>query len=65
MLCSDLQLIHSFIPNWHDQPLDYTALGSNVVAPMPIMDYARDKFHYGVLTHRHLAQVFTSLLVLE
>jgi hypothetical protein len=65
MLCSDLQLIHSFIPNWHDQPLDYTALGSNVVAPMPIMDYARDKFHYGVLTHRRLAQVFTNLLELE
>jgi hypothetical protein len=57
--------IHSFIPNWHDQKLDYTVLGSNVVAPMPMIDRARDKFHYGVLTHRRLAQVFTNLLELE
>jgi hypothetical protein len=65
MLCSDLQLIHSFIPNWHDQKLDYSVLGSSVVAPMPMIDRARDKFHYGVLTHRRLAQVFTNLLELE
>lgn len=62
MLCSDLQIIHSFIPDWHDQVVDYTTLGSNVVAPMPIIDHARDKFHYGVLTHLRLAQVFTNLL---
>jgi len=29
------------------------------------MDYARDKYHYGVSTHRRLAQVFTNLLALE
>lgn len=62
-LCTGLQVIHSFIPQWHDQSVDYSMLGPTVVKPITITDYARDRFHYGILTHQHLAQVFTSLLV--
>lgn len=62
-LTGNTKLIHSFIPNWHDQPVDYLALGNTVVAPTKQLDVARDGFHYGPLTHLILAQQLTSLLV--
>ena len=64
-LCENLQVIHSFIPDWHDQFVDYAALGQGIVAPYDMLDFARDKFHYGILTHQLLARAFTNLLVLE
>ncbi len=58
----DTKLIHSFIPNWHDQEIDYSQLGNNVIPPLPMLDYARDSFHYGANTHRALAAAITTLL---
>jgi hypothetical protein len=62
MLCKNTQVIHSFIPNWHEHPLNYTSFGTNVIAPCIISDFARDKFHYGAETHQQLADTFTNLL---
>jgi hypothetical protein len=60
--CAGLQVIHSFIPNWHDSPVDYTQFAGTVITPCVLQDLARDKFHYGVLTHQHLANVFNRVL---
>lgn len=58
-------VIHSFISDWDPVGIDYTARGSNILAPIKKQDLARDGFHYGVETHytlaRRLANV-TSLL---
>lgn len=65
LICStagDIKLIHSFIPNWHDQEIDYDNLGKNIIPPLPILDHARDNFHYGPSTHRALAAAITNLL---
>jgi hypothetical protein len=53
-------VVHSFIPNWHANPVDYSV--SNVVLPFKQIDYARDGFHYGPSTHAQLAKKITSLL---
>jgi hypothetical protein len=55
-------VVHSFITNWHTQPIDYTALGSNVIPPVAKIDLARDGFHYGVATNQQLARSITNLL---
>ena len=59
----DVPVIHSFITNWHTQPVDYTELGANVIPPVAKIDLARDGFHYGIKTNYRLAKQFTSLLV--
>lgn len=59
------KLIHSFIPGWHDQEIDYSLLGKNTIPPLPILDHARDSFHYGPNTHRALAAAVTTLLDFE
>ena len=51
-------VVHSFIPDWHDQPVDYTQLSGSIVPPVIIKDLARDGFHYGVKTHQSLADYF-------
>ena len=61
-LAGDIKLIHSFICNWHDQPVDYSVLGPNVIPPLPQLDFARDGFHYGPQTHQMLANTITNLL---
>jgi len=61
-LTGNIKLIHSFIRNWHDQPVDYSELGTNVIAPVSQLDLARDGFHYGPRTHQVLADQITSLL---
>ena len=53
-----IPVIHSFITNWHDQPVDYSQLPGIVVLPIAIKDFARDGFHYGVQTHCSLANHF-------
>jgi len=58
----NIKLIHSFIPNWHDQEIDYDKLGKNIIPPIPMLDRARDNFHYGLRTHRALAAAITNLL---
>jgi len=62
-LAGDTKLVHSFIPNWHNQTIDYAELGTNVISPMTQLDFARDGFHYGPRTHLELANKITSLLV--
>lgn len=61
----NVKLIHSFIPDWHDQDVDYSLLGKDIIPPMPMLDYARDNFHYGPNTHRALATAITTLLDFE
>ena len=58
----DIKLIHSFIPNWHDQKINYGKLGKNIIPPLPMLDRARDNFHYGLRTHQALAAAITNLL---
>jgi len=53
-------VIHSFIPNWHPQPVEYNS--SNLIQPIKQIDFARDGFHYGVQTHLALAKQITNLL---
>lgn len=64
-LTQGIKVVHGFIPNWHDQPVDYHAFGRNVLPPVTQLDFARDGFHYGIQTHRKLADQITSLLVRE
>lgn len=64
ILAGNINLIHSFICNWHDQPVDYLSLGQNVIPPMIQLDFARDGFHYGPKTHRNLSDKITNLLAL-
>ena len=64
-LAGDIKLVHSFISNWHDQPVDYTKLGKNIIPPLTQLDFARDGFHYGPITHCNLANQITNLLVDE
>jgi hypothetical protein len=61
-LAGDIKIVHSFIPNWHDQSVNYAALGNNILSPVLQIDQARDGFHYGVETHRRLAKKITTLL---
>jgi len=61
-LAGKTQLIHSFICNWHDGPVDYSNLGENIISPLQQLDFARDGFHYGPKTHLELATKLTSLL---
>jgi hypothetical protein len=51
-------VVHSFISNWHDQPVDYDQFPGSVVPPVAKQDLARDGFHYGAKTHQHLADRF-------
>lgn len=60
-----VHVVHSFITDWHPTDIDYAALGSNVIAPMPKKDLARDSFHYGTKTNLALAEKVTSLLARE
>jgi hypothetical protein len=55
-------VIHSFITDWHEIPIDYAALGKNIIPPEPICDLARDGFHYGPATHQKIAEKITNLL---
>jgi hypothetical protein len=61
-LAGNTKLIHSFISNWHDSPVDYSNLGKNTIPPLTQLDFARDGFHYGPKTHRALAAKLTNLL---
>jgi hypothetical protein len=61
-LSGNIKLVHSFICNWHDQPVDYLELGNDVIPPIDQLDFARDGFHYGSRTHQALAYRITSLL---
>jgi hypothetical protein len=58
-LAGNTRLVHSFIPNWHDQPVNY----ADLIPPVVQIDRARDGFHYGPLTHQLIAEKVTSLLV--
>jgi hypothetical protein len=58
-------LIHSFIPNWHTQSVNYAGLGNNILLPVQQIDQARDNFHYGTNTHQLLAKKITNLLACE
>ena len=51
-------LVHSFIPNWHTQKVDYTGM----VAPISMLDFARDSFHYGPKTHLYLTTLLADEL---
>lgn len=62
-LAGNTKLVHSFICNWHDRPVDYEKLDKNIIPPLTQLDFARDGFHYGPKTHRDLATQITSLLV--
>lgn len=62
MSALNVPVIHSFIPDWHNQPVDYNSLPGRIVPPVGVIDLARDGFHYGVQTHQQLAQQFTNLL---
>ena len=64
-LAGDTKLVHSFIPNWHNQPVDYTELDTYIITPLPQLDFARDGFHYGPKTHQRLANKITNLLADE
>ena len=64
-VAGNTKLIHSFICNWHDKPVDYSTLGDNIIPPVPQVDFARDGFHYGPRTHQALADRITNLLVDE
>jgi len=55
-------VVHSFITDWHQTPIDYAALGKNIILPQPIDDLARDGFHYGPTTHQKIAEKITNLL---
>jgi len=61
-LASNIKLVHSFIHNWHNCPVDYAVLGTNVIPPIVPLDRARDSFHYGPQTHQALADKITNLL---
>lgn len=61
-LAGNIKLVHSFIPHWHDQTIDYAELGTNVIPPITQLDFARDGFHYGQKTHLVLANKITNLL---
>lgn len=55
---------YSFIPMWHTDEIDY----HNMLAPVAVIDFARDSFHYGPKTSHNLARTFneqytTNLLV--
>jgi hypothetical protein len=54
-------VIHSFIPNWHSQPVECNL--PNATQPINQIDHARDGFHYGTQTHSMLAKQITNLLV--
>lgn len=58
-------VIHSFIPNWHTSVVDYSAMGTNVIAPELKLDIARDGFHYGSKTHQSLAEKMYKLLATQ
>jgi len=60
-----IPIVHSFITNWHTSSINYAALGTNIIAPQPIYDLARDGFHYGPKTHQILAEKITNLLDFE
>lgn len=62
LLTAGTKVVHSFIPNWHTQPVDYSKFGNNILQPTKKIDFARDGFHYGVNTNRLLAQQLTNLL---
>lgn len=55
-------VVHSFIPGWHELSVDYTTLSGQIVSPVTVVDLARDGFHYGVETHRQLAQQISTSL---
>lgn len=55
-------VVHSFIPNWHTTSIDHSLLNNNVLPPTQQIDFARDRFHYGVKTNQQLAESITNLL---
>jgi len=61
-LARGINLVHSFITNWHDQNLNYSTFGTNVLAPTAQIDFARDYFHYGPLTHQKLVKNIVGLI---
>ena len=59
----NVPVVHSFIPNWHELSVDYTTLSGQIIPPITMIDRARDGFHYGVQSNKHLAQqISTNLL---
>ena len=54
-------IVHSFIPNWHT-PFDCSST-PNIIAPTTQIDYARDRFHYGPITHFKLAQQMANVIL--
>ena len=59
----NVPVVHSFIPNWHTSSIDYSVMGTNVMAPMPKIDLARDGFHYGIATNQLVAEKIAKLLI--
>jgi hypothetical protein len=53
-------VIHSFIPNWHAELFDYSNIRG--ICPVKQIDNARDGFHYGIETHRSIANAISKLL---
>lgn len=63
--CGFIPTIHGFVPQWHDQPVDYEKF-TQTMAPVHVIDLARDGFHYGPGTHQNLADLYaTNLLAVE
>lgn len=59
----NVPVIHSFIPNWNELPVDYVALSERIVLPVDVVDLARDGFHYGVKTNQLLAHQISTILL--
>jgi len=57
----EVPVVHSFIPNWHTSP-SYCS-DPNVVMPTLQVDYARDRFHYGPVTHLQLAKQLANVIL--
>jgi hypothetical protein len=61
-IAGSTKIVHSFIPNWHIDSIEYSDLGNNIIAPLAKLDRARDNFHYGPMAHAALAELITNLL---
>jgi hypothetical protein len=57
----EVPVIHSFIQNWHTTSV--CCPESNVIMPTSQVDYARDRFHYGPITHSKLAEQIAGVIL--
>jgi hypothetical protein len=65
LLCanSTTNIIHTFIPKWHDNDnYQLNFHGCSVISSFPILDLGRDQHHYDIKTATNLANQLVSLL---